>query len=127
VANTENIRKWVDALRSGEYKQTKECLRYNYEEGPRYCCLGVACDISGVGRWEHAEEVGKLAEYICKDDRNAGYMPTEVKEWLGLELGNPPLLDAYGASAAAATFNDSMEDDFLRIADAIERTYLDGE
>ncbi len=36
--------KWVDALRSGQYKQGKGCLR---EDG-RYCCLGVLAEIEGL-------------------------------------------------------------------------------
>lgn len=36
--------KWLVALRSGEYQQCKNYL-YN-EDG--YCCLGVACLISGI-------------------------------------------------------------------------------
>lgn len=40
-------RKWVDALRSGKYAQTKTRLQsFN-----GFCCLGVACDISGLGYW----------------------------------------------------------------------------
>lgn len=38
-----NVRAWVKALRSGEYKQGQGQLRkYN-----SFCCLGVACEISG--------------------------------------------------------------------------------
>ena len=38
-----NLRKrWVAALRSGEYEQGKERLRSG---GDEYCCLGVLCDI----------------------------------------------------------------------------------
>lgn len=36
-----DIQKWCKALRSGEYKQTKETLQD--ENG--FCCLGVACDL----------------------------------------------------------------------------------
>lgn len=32
-------KKWIEALRSGEYKQGKQML---YRNG-RYCCLGVGC------------------------------------------------------------------------------------
>lgn len=35
------IMTWVNALRSGEYKQTKHHL----QDKKGYCCLGVACDI----------------------------------------------------------------------------------
>lgn len=45
--------KWVAALRSGEYKQTTRKLREVYEDGSvGFCCLGVLCDLSGMGRWE---------------------------------------------------------------------------
>ena len=33
---------WIDALRSGDYEQTRETL---CEDG-RYCCLGVACEVA---------------------------------------------------------------------------------
>lgn len=42
----DNAKKWVAALRSGEYKQCKNRLAH----AGRFCCLGVACDISSVPR-----------------------------------------------------------------------------
>ncbi len=39
---------WVAALRSGKYKQAKNRLR----DGDSFCCLGVLCDISGIGTWK---------------------------------------------------------------------------
>ncbi|WP_441235620.1 hypothetical protein [Bradyrhizobium sp. 930_D9_N1_4] len=36
--------KWVEALRSGEYKQARNALR----DGNRYCCLGVLCKVAGL-------------------------------------------------------------------------------
>lgn len=41
VVDKKDIKKWVEALRSGKYKQTKETLQD--KEG--YCCLGVACEL----------------------------------------------------------------------------------
>jgi hypothetical protein len=35
----ENTKKWVEALRSGKYKQTEHVL----QDTNGYCCLGVAC------------------------------------------------------------------------------------
>lgn len=35
--------KWTAALRSGEYKQGRSCLRNDDYE---YCCLGVACHLA---------------------------------------------------------------------------------
>jgi len=33
--------RWLDALRSGEYKQTME----NLQDMNGFCCLGVLCDL----------------------------------------------------------------------------------
>jgi hypothetical protein len=41
-----NLRKWVEALESGRYKQTRESL---HKIG--YCCLGVWCEIREGGEW----------------------------------------------------------------------------
>ena len=38
------VRKWIDALRSGDYPQTKYRMR-NFQG---FCCLGVLCDIADV-------------------------------------------------------------------------------
>ena len=39
---------WVEALRSGEYKQGKGML-YRPEE--THCCLGVLCKVAGKGSY----------------------------------------------------------------------------
>jgi hypothetical protein len=45
--NKKNKRKWIDALRSGKYKQGKGRLKT--EDAilltNKHCCLGVACEI----------------------------------------------------------------------------------
>lgn len=39
-------KKWLAALRSGDYQQVKHKLRVETEDGkPSFCCLGVLCDI----------------------------------------------------------------------------------
>lgn len=40
---------WVDALRSGKYKQAKKQL----SDGKKFCCLGVLCDVMAHPLWEH--------------------------------------------------------------------------
>lgn len=40
--NTELVRRWVDALESGEYKQGKGTLVRKTDKGLEFCCLGVA-------------------------------------------------------------------------------------
>lgn len=41
---------WSKALRSGEYKQAPFSLKTT-DEVPKFCCLGVICDISKAGYW----------------------------------------------------------------------------
>jgi hypothetical protein len=43
--------KWVAALRSGKYKQTKQTLKREEADGSAsFCCLGVLCEISPAVR-----------------------------------------------------------------------------
>lgn len=48
--NPEIKKKWVEALRSGEYEQTEGQLRVDDEKGKPvgYCCLGVLCEVMGA-------------------------------------------------------------------------------
>jgi hypothetical protein len=62
--------KWVEALRSGEYKQGKGLLA----EDNKFCCLGVLCEVSGMP-YDHVRF----------------FLPNEVKEWAGLDSRNPML------------------------------------
>ena len=54
--------KWVEALRSGEYKQGRGYLKVTENGEARYCCLGVACELlreSGVDvTWEKGNSGG---------------------------------------------------------------------
>ena len=43
----EGLNEWIAALRSNKYEQGQQ---YLHNDG-KYCCLGVLCDISGVGEW----------------------------------------------------------------------------
>lgn len=57
-----HARKWINALRSGKYKQTKDTLR----DANGFCCLGVLDEIfpekclSGGGNWflNNYEQIG---------------------------------------------------------------------
>ena len=68
----ENRKKWIEALRSGEYTQGREALRVSlirdFDQGNReveedfYCCLGVAADIF-IQNKQNVEEVCWREEY----------------------------------------------------------------
>jgi hypothetical protein len=40
-----NVRRWIKALESGNYKQTWGILRRVSGNNKSYCCLGVACQL----------------------------------------------------------------------------------
>lgn len=46
--NRELKTKWLEALRSGKYKQGRSALRTIQDE---FCCLGVLCDIVAPDAW----------------------------------------------------------------------------
>jgi len=50
---------WIEALRSGKYKQGHDYLKQATAEGIEYCCLGVAREVLGVPA---AMEVGAESE-----------------------------------------------------------------
>lgn len=55
--------KWIEALRSGEYKQGKGFLRKATPNGDCYCVMGVFCDIFDNTKWH--KEPG-INEYFHK-------------------------------------------------------------
>lgn len=78
---------WVEALESGEYTQTNEQLRRGSGNFTMMCCLGVACDLSGVGEWDKYGFYGCGVEESALDcegqDRESLLLPRAVQEWLG--------------------------------------------
>jgi hypothetical protein len=50
--DTQIIKKWIAALRSGKYKQGRNKLR---DKEDCYCCLGVLCDIVAPTKWTKIE------------------------------------------------------------------------
>ena len=63
----------VVALRSGKYEQGLQCLR---SKSGKYCCLGVACDISGLAPWK---PIYDSYTFMGKDVS----MPKQVMDYFG--------------------------------------------
>lgn len=109
--------KWVAALRSGKYTQTKHKLHSGeYKErtidvNPGHCCLGVLCEIS-------KQETG----FGIEENRNQAHSETigeTIRTWAGLNVkqGATVLID--GEHRFLSYHNDHGKT-FLQIADAIE-------
>lgn len=119
--NKENIRKWVNALRSGEYRQTKGALKNDYG----HCCLGVLCEVAiqhGLALTQTRTETDEGNECVAFNGE-WGTAPEEVVAWAGIEKSNPELL----SDERAAELNDDRGFSFGQIADLIEKKYLSGE
>lgn len=79
---------WLEALRSGEYKQTTGVLN----DGCRYCCLGVLTDIAvqqGLGKWE---KLNTCTTFSFNDSTgsaaNSAALSPSTRKWSGLESCN---------------------------------------
>lgn len=119
--NVKNGRKWVRALRSGEYVQGTAQLRTGGPDAFKHCCLGVATDL--------------YDPELCNQSACHGVMPGEVADWLGLTDLDPYLyvgeaeaprgrgLTRTTEEQHASVLNDSWDFTFEQIADAIERTW----
>lgn len=129
--------KWVAALRSGEYQQTKSVLN----DANGYCCLGVLCDLAskdGVGSWGELRPGSQR-----KFNGYSAFMPSpEVITWAFGEspynLDNPESLwgtsvrsPGYARGATLDYLNDGIKMDdgerrsytFAEIADIIEAEF----
>lgn len=59
--------KWCEALESGNYKQGTKRLR---KDG-KYCCLGVLCDVAGLG-WVNIDDEYFATYGECVDNVRVG-------------------------------------------------------
>ncbi len=82
--------RWMDALRSGKYKQGRGYLH----KDDSFCCLGVLCDVVAT---EIDLPVSQAAdgEYRYGKEKNTSMLPPEVVAYAGLEHANPILLSYY--------------------------------
>jgi len=111
--NPQIKQKWVDALRSGEYQQTKG--RLHDENG--FCCLGVLCDLYGKENnveWVISEYFGR---YMFQNE--GADLPFSVIKWSGIADSGPPSDDQMCIGTLAA-LNDGGST-FNEIADVIEK------
>ncbi len=101
--NKELITEWIEALRSGNYKQGFGQLKNNKDE---YCCLGVACELFKAkigGSWNPSFDGTKFS---C----TTGMTPL-------VGISHMQQLDL-------VDMNDLSRLSFDKIADYIEKEYL---
>ncbi len=108
-----NAKKWVKALRSGKFRQTREKLR---ARNGACCCLGVACEVAIAGGVKvHREWSAYAKGYAYGGEQLSGELPEEVRQWLGLRIS-----DGVYRNSRLTYDNDTLGLSFKQIADIIE-------
>lgn len=105
--------KWVEALRSGDYPQTKGCLRNT----KGFCCLGVASDLyvkEVGGKWE---QTGYRDEFQFLG--NTAALSEKVRVWLGMSSSSGLFKD--GDKVERLTDLNDNGIMFKEIADIVEK------
>lgn len=110
--NREVVREWVEALRSGKYKQGTKKLRTTNDE---YCCLGVLCELAVKHGVIHRVGEG----YGMAGDVYADIfeLPYSVTEWSGIKDSAGSYYDVE-PKALSRLNDDGMN--FSEIANIIE-------
>lgn len=112
-----NVKLWLEALRSGNYQQGY----FTLAGGGKFCCLGVACDLyqKNVGDLKINIKFGDgLDEDEVFYDESSTFLPDKVSQWLG---GIPQKIQGL------LTYENDIENkSFIEIADIIEK-YLETE
>lgn len=113
--NQEVKKKWVAALRSGDYTQGLGSLKNAKSE---YCCLGVLCDVAqkeGLALIEKYRTYEKAFTF----DGEKTFLPYSVRDWAQLSTEAPYVLVGAGMERLDH-LNDSGDFSFNQIADLIE-------
>jgi hypothetical protein len=124
---------WVEALRSGEYRQGQEYLGYKNHRGEmEYCCLGVLCEIAtekGVTNREKRFDGNHYGLLLAGEKGSVAMLPEEVAQWAGITnaAGDADiegfLPEFLGGNPTLWRLNDSGHYDFNAIADIIEEKF----
>ena len=111
------MKKWVKALRSGEYSQGTGNL---VDEQDNFCCLGVLCNLAPQSTGEWTTNSLKMWGF-SGDMFNTGILPTTVMNWAGMRSYNG-LIPSFPHTYSLSGLNDCGKT-FAEIADIIEEEW----
>lgn len=135
----EVMRKWVAALRSGEYTQIDGRLRSvepNADGMYSYCVLGVLCDLhrkehNPDGSDYHYQWEEKVKEFGTTTTAYANHydtLPASVREWAGIKHSEPDVVaDPEGDGTypmSLTALNDDYCFEFPALAELIEAQWM---
>src|SRR5687767_2980139 len=110
------MEKWVAALRSGEFKQTRGTL----EDSKGNCCLGILCNLALVeGVCDYYPE---NSIRVARFDGSCDILPFSVMKWAGMKSED----GCFGNKETGVAYLTEINDDgasFDKIADIIEKNW----
>lgn len=119
IKRSEFIEKWLEALESGEYKQTTGVLRREGDgnEEFRYCCLGVACEVANKFSKEDYFELS-----------NGSVLPISLARFIGIseDGGFKNVVHHGGKSFMRLTYMNDSGVRFKTIARIIREQFAAG-
>ena len=114
--NPEIKAKWLAALRSGEYEQTRNTLR----NCKGFCCLGVLTDLyikEKEAKWIFEKRYDETVVYWFQEAQET--LPNCVKQWAGLD-DSDPFVTYRERHIVISQLNDIERFNFNQIANVIE-------
>ncbi len=111
--------KWLEALRSGKYKQGQTRLR---DSENNFCCLGVLCDLVDRNQW--TKVLSQDEYYFFGEDRGrtSAVLPNFVIDIVGFGDRTGYFKEDQVISNSLVGLNDSGKS-FKEIADIIEKHF----
>jgi len=114
--------KWVKALRSGEYTQTKN----NLADSVGHCCLGVLCELYIKDTKDNIKDESSL---FISFDGESEVLPQCVMSWAGMQYK-----DKFGDSSCGAftidgkqvclaSWNDGQSRPFIKNHKVVKGTF----
>lgn len=98
--------RWAGALRSKNYKQGTGYLHTRSDGKDYYCCLGVLCELA-VADGVVVRDQSKGGHFYYGAEGEAQVLPSEVREWAGLNDRSPELPGPEGDIVGLADENDN--------------------
>jgi hypothetical protein len=107
----EPAKKWVAALRSGEFEQGNGALR----RGDKFCCLGVACELAAKYKIIKPAKKAPGSDDLFMYGYRTCTLPDEVTNWLNLRTHDGNI----EGHISLVGENDVKDKTFKEIADLI--------
>lgn len=111
MMDKELLAKWIAALRSGEYKQTRNRLR----DSRGYCALGVLCDVIDPTAWKRSVYTGG---WVWHGNETA--LPPRIAKEVGMQPTSLSFHHPIADGRSITDLNDRCGSTFIHIAEVLE-------